>query len=193
MGKGNIRGIDLNLLVVLEALYDEKSVTRAADRLALTQPTVSGMLKRLRSIFDDDLFVRTSHGIVPTPRAEALIEPVKKITSTAQSLLLREDFDPVIAEFTATLCGSEYTLNTVLSVFAGEVLRLAPYAKTSLMLRPPGNIDALMARGEIDFLITVEETATPGLPTEVLYADRLVCLSSYASHTDGQSLFGRTP
>jgi DNA-binding transcriptional LysR family regulator len=186
--KDNIRSVDLNLLVVLEALYDEQSVTRAADRLALTQPTVSGMLKRLRGVFNDDLFVRTSHGIVPTPRAAALIEPVKQITATAQSLLHREDFDPVIAEFTATLCGSEYTLNTVLSIFAGEILRLAPRAKTSLVLRPPGNIDVLITRGEIDFLITVKETAVPGLPTKELYADRFVCLSSYASHTDGQSI-----
>lgn len=186
--KSNIREIDLNLLVVLEALYDEKSVTRAADRLALTQSTVSGMLKRLRSIFDDDLFVRTSHGIVPTPRAEALIGPVKEITATAQSLLRREDFDPITADFITTLCGSEYTLNTVLSVFAGEILRLAPHSKTSLMLRPPGNVDALMARAEIDFLITVKETAVPGLPTEELFADRFICLSSYASHIEGQSI-----
>lgn len=188
MYQTNIRNVDLNLLVVLEALYDERSVTRAADRLALTQPTVSGMLKRLRRIFHDDLFVRTSHGIVPTPRAESLIEPVKEIIATAQSLLVRDAFNPTKDAFTVTLCGSDYTLHTVLSVFAGEILKLAPQAKISLMLRPAGNTEALMTRGDIDFLITVAETALPHLPTEKLYDDAIICLSSYRAHKDGQSI-----
>ncbi len=186
--KANIRNIDLNLLVVLEALYDERNVTRAATRLALTQPTVSGMLKRLRGIFDDDLFVRTSHGIIPTPRAEVLIEPVREITATAKSLLVKKDFDPANEDFTAILCGSEYTLHTILSDLAGDILKQAPKAKVSLVLRPAGNTEALMSRGEIDFLVTVKETAVPGLPTELLYRDNLVCVSSYTAHSDGQRI-----
>ena len=62
----NIRSVDLNLLAAFDALFDERSVTRAADRLSLTQPTVSGMLHRLRRMFSDPLFVRTSHGVLPT-------------------------------------------------------------------------------------------------------------------------------
>jgi len=68
----NLRRIDLNLLLALDALLEERSVTRAARRLALTQPTVSAMLARLRKLFGDKLFVRTPHGILPTPRAAAL-------------------------------------------------------------------------------------------------------------------------
>jgi hypothetical protein len=68
----NIRNVDLNLLVVFDALFDERSVTRAAARLSLTQPTVSGMLQRLRRTFADQLFLRSSHGIISTPRAEAV-------------------------------------------------------------------------------------------------------------------------
>ena len=83
----NIRNIDLNLLVVFDALFDERNVTRAADRLALTQPTVSGMLKRLRHLFSDELFHRTSHGILPTPRAEALAGPIKDLLGTAEALV----------------------------------------------------------------------------------------------------------
>jgi DNA-binding transcriptional LysR family regulator len=75
IGMTNIRSVDMNLLAVFDALFDERSVTRAADRLSLTQPTVSGMLQRLRRTFSDQLFVRTSHGILPTPRAEALAAP----------------------------------------------------------------------------------------------------------------------
>lgn len=72
IGVANIRSIDMNLLCVFDALFDERSVTRAAGRLSVTQPTVSGMLQRLRLAFSDQLFVRSSHGILPTPRAEAL-------------------------------------------------------------------------------------------------------------------------
>ncbi len=66
--KADLRTLDLNLLKTLDALLDERSVTRAAARLALTQPAVSGMLNRLRDYFDDPLFIRAPHGMVP-PRA----------------------------------------------------------------------------------------------------------------------------
>ena len=77
--KADLRTLDLNLLKTLDALLDERSVTRAAARLALTQPAVSGMLNRLRDYFEDPLFIRAPHGIVPTTRAEAMAAPVKRI------------------------------------------------------------------------------------------------------------------
>src|SRR4051795_12571576 len=75
----DIRRIDLNLLVVLDALLDERNVTRAAARLGYTQPTISGMLARLRDLFGDPLFVRTQRGVLPTPRAQALALPLKQL------------------------------------------------------------------------------------------------------------------
>ena len=96
----NIRSVDLNLLVVFDALFDERGVTRAAARLAVTQPTVSGLLKRLRRTFADPLFLRTSHGILPTRRAEALAGPIKDLIASAQSLVTPEVFDPATAETT---------------------------------------------------------------------------------------------
>ena len=74
--KADIRNLDLNLLKTLDALLDERSVTRAATRLSLTQPAVSGMLTRLREAFNDPLFIRAPHGMVPTLRAQALASPV---------------------------------------------------------------------------------------------------------------------
>src|SRR6266568_231660 len=94
----NIRNTDLNLLAVFDALLDERSVTRAARRLSLTQPTVSGMLQRLRRAFADELFVRTSHGILPTPRAEALAGPIKELLADAQRLMTAQAFSPANAE-----------------------------------------------------------------------------------------------
>jgi DNA-binding transcriptional LysR family regulator len=81
-----LRRTDLALLVVLDALLEQRSVTRAAGLLAVTQPTVSGMLARLRQLFDDPLFVRTQRGLLPTPRAQALAPPLRQWLSEAGAL-----------------------------------------------------------------------------------------------------------
>lgn len=85
--KTDIRTLDLNLLKTLDALLDERSVTRAAERLSLTQPAVSGMLTRLRECFDDPLFTRSQRGIIPTLRALELAQPVKAILAEVSELL----------------------------------------------------------------------------------------------------------
>ena len=94
----NIKKIDLNLLVVLDALLDERNVTRAAARLGYTQPTISGMLTRLRDLFGDPLFVRTQRGLLATPRAQALAVPLKQLLADSQRLVARDVFDPANAE-----------------------------------------------------------------------------------------------
>lgn len=98
--KSDIRNLDLNLLKATDALLDERSVTRAAARLALTQPAVSGMLTRLRDAFNDPLFIRAPHGMVPTLRAQALAAPVKQLLTDAETLLQPVVFDPLEADFT---------------------------------------------------------------------------------------------
>ena len=69
--KLDLRQIDLNLLLVFEAVYRTRNTTRAGEVLHLTQPAVSNALKRLRDVFDDVLFVKTANGMQPTPRADA--------------------------------------------------------------------------------------------------------------------------
>ena len=173
----NIKNIDLNLLVVFDALFDERSVTRAADRLALTQPTVSGMLKRLRRQFSDELFVRTSHGILPTPRAETLAEPIKDLLGAAEALVIPESFDPATSETTIRLCGSDYTQYAVIGPVIGELREIAPRVRVSVFPRPASGLTELMARGEIDLFVAVPEFAAADLPTQELYRDRYVCVA----------------
>lgn len=188
MPEVNIRNVDLNLLVAFDALFDERNVTRAADRLALTQPTVSGMLRRLREVFEDDLFVRTSHGVVPTPRAEALAAPVKNLLADAQELLTPEDFDPAEEGFTVRLCGSDYLQQTIIRDLATEILRAAPNARVSVLPRPSTGLADLLARGEFDLALSIRDIAIPDLPARVLFRDRYVCLSSYPGRKRGRSL-----
>ena len=77
MSRFNIRSLDLNLLAVFAILWETRSVSRASERLALTQPAISHALRRLRENLGDDLFVPGRKGLIPTPRASALINPVR--------------------------------------------------------------------------------------------------------------------
>ena len=90
-----VNKLDLNLLPIALALYDERNVTRAAQRLGMSQPAVSIALRKLRGRFDDQLFVRAPNGITPTPRAHALIEVARPlVTQLFDGLLADDRFDP---------------------------------------------------------------------------------------------------
>ncbi len=104
----DIKNLDMNLLVALDALLEERSVSRAAERLSLTQSAVSGILNRLRVVFADPLFVRTQRGILPTPRAEALAIPVKQLIADAEALIAPEHFDPAKVRRTFTVATTDY-------------------------------------------------------------------------------------
>jgi DNA-binding transcriptional LysR family regulator len=91
----NLRGIDLNLLPVFEAAYEERSLSRAADRLAMTQSAVSHALSRLRSVFRDELFIRQASGVFPTPVAEMIYAKLRgALGSVRESVAETRDFDP---------------------------------------------------------------------------------------------------
>jgi DNA-binding transcriptional LysR family regulator len=170
----DIKKIDLNLLVVLDAVLDERNVTRASARLGYTQPTVSGMLSRLRDLFDDPLFVRAQRGLLPTPRAKALAVPLKQLLADSQRLVARKEFDPAEAEATFTIASNDYMQITLLVPFV-KVLR-SEAKQIKLGIVPPiieGVGDAL-ARGQIDLAVTIPEFAMSDLPSRLLYRERYV-------------------
>lgn len=173
----NIRNIDLNLLFAFDALYDERSVTRAAARLSLTQPTVSGMLHRLRHIFSDPLFVRSSHGIVATPRAEAIAGPIKELLQKVQSLVSASAFAPAQAEGTIKLIASDYIQHALVAPLISALRRRAPKLKVLVAPRQDLGVTELMARGQIDLYISSREVADPDLPSLLLYRDRFICVA----------------
>ena len=95
----NLSRLDLNLLVAFDALLAEGSVTRAAERVGIGQPSMSHALGRLRKLLKDELFVRAADGVRPTPRAQALADPIRVVLSAIQGTLLQEQgFDPAEAE-----------------------------------------------------------------------------------------------
>jgi DNA-binding transcriptional LysR family regulator len=170
----DIRKIDLNLLVVLDALLEECSVTRAAARLGYTQPTISGMLARLRDLFGDPLFVRTQRGLLPTPRAQALGPPLKQLLADSRRLVARDQFEPASADMTFAICSNDYMQHALLVPFVQALRREAPLVQ--LAIAPPiveGLGDAL-ARGRIDLAVTIPEFAMSNLPSRRLYRERYV-------------------
>jgi DNA-binding transcriptional LysR family regulator len=170
----NIKKIDLNLLIVLDALLDERNVTRAAARLGYTQPTVSGLLTRLRDLFGDPLFIRTQRGLLATPRAQALAVPLKQWLADSRRLVARDVFDPASAEATFTISSNDYMQQALLLPFV-RVLR-SEARQIRLAIAPPiieGLSDAL-ARGQIDLAVTIPEFAMSDLPSRLLYRERYV-------------------
>jgi DNA-binding transcriptional LysR family regulator len=173
----NLRRIDLNLLVALDALLDEQNVTRAAKRLALTQPTVSAMLARLRKVFGDPLFVRTQRGILPTPRASALAPLLKQWLAEGRALVAEELFDPATAEFTASISANDYIQSALVVPFAKRLRREAPQARLAVRSSQFSDIPSMLADGELDLCLTTgPEIPSLDLPARVLYEERYVCV-----------------
>lgn len=170
----NIRYRDLNLLVAFDALYDERSVTRTARRLSLTQSTVSGMLARLREMFDDPLFVRVQRGIVPTPHADALAPRIKELLNEFESMFVRQSFDPKRAKSTIRVSASDYALTTMLLPAMRQLRKSSPGIRLAIRPYEIEELDVKLRDGNIDLAITNREHAPRGLPTRDLFNDRYV-------------------
>ena len=109
----DLQRLDPDLLKALDALLDERSVTRAAQRLGVSQPALSAMLTRLRDSFKDELFVRASRGIVATTRAVELAGPLKSVIQHAAALLQPTGFDPAQTGRHFTLAATDYAFHAI--------------------------------------------------------------------------------
>jgi DNA-binding transcriptional LysR family regulator len=145
--------IDLNLLVVFDAIMRDRSVTRAGQRLSLSQPAMSHALTRLRHMLKDDLFVRSPNGMVPTPRAEQLATPIRIALDGLQQSLEPMQFDPAKATATFRIAVDNYAAIVLVAPIAVHVARIAP--GVTLDFRPSGtlNVPELLDRSELQLAI----------------------------------------
>src|SRR6266404_2231957 len=118
--------IDLNLLVVFDAIMMERSVTRAGRRLGLSQPAMSHALTRLRHVLRDELFVRSPNGMMPTPRAEQLATPIRIALDGLQQSLEPVQFEPVRARTTFRIAVDNYAAIVLVAPVAMQVAKEAP-------------------------------------------------------------------
>src|SRR5258706_8326160 len=156
----NWGAFDLNLLVVFDAVMQERSVTRAGSRLGLSQPAMSHALNRLRHMLKDELFVRTPDGMVPTPRAEMLASPLRNALSEMQLALEPVAFDPATSDRHFALATNNYSAVVLAPPLVAAVSSAAP--KIRLDLQPSGTLDivGLLDRGELD--LALGTMAIPG-------------------------------
>jgi len=144
---------DLNLLVVFEALMEERSVSRAASRLALSQPAASHALSRLRALVDDPLFIRTASGMEPTARAHQLALPIRRALEGFATALEPETFSAATDERDFRLALNNHAALVLATPILLACATQAPGIR--LDIRPSGNlaVDDLLDRGELDFVI----------------------------------------
>jgi DNA-binding transcriptional LysR family regulator len=145
--------IDLNLLVVFDAVMQERSVTRAGRRLGLSQPAISHALTRLRHMLKDDLFIRSPRGMLPTPRAEQLALPVREALDGLQRSLEPTLFDPSTAKRHFRIAADNYAAIVLVGPLAARIAKIA--SAVTLEFRPSGTLDIvdLLDRGDLDLAI----------------------------------------
>lgn len=165
----DIRTLDLNLLKALDALLDERNVTRAAARLGLTQPAVSGMLTRLRENFADPLFIRSQRGIIPTPRALELAGPVKQVLAGIEALLQPSAFDPSNARLTMTLAATDYAMKATVVPFLSALRQRAPGIRVAVRPVESERLPAQFEKGDVDLALLTPDTTPEGLHSRRLF------------------------
>lgn len=186
----DVGGLDLSLLRALDALLVERSVTRAALRLGLTQPAVSGMLSRLRERFDDPLFVRGRRGVTPTPRALALAEPVKRILSDVEALTRPAIFDPGQANFTLSIAATDYALQTIVLPFLPRLRALAPGVRVRARPIEATDVATLFESGDLDLALTTISDALPELHARRLFDEHYVGIAREGHPALAEGPFG---
>jgi DNA-binding transcriptional LysR family regulator len=145
--------LDLNLLVVFDAIMRDRSVTRAGQRLNLSQPAMSHALTRLRHMLKDELFVRSPNGMVPTPRAEQLATPIRIALDGLQQSLEPDQFEPEKAVANFRIAVDNYAAIVLVAPIAAHVAKIAP--GVTLEFRPSGtlNLPDLLDRSELHLAI----------------------------------------
>jgi DNA-binding transcriptional LysR family regulator len=145
---------DLNLLVVFDAIVQEKTLTRAGQRLGMSQPAVSHALARLRHMLNDELFVRTPDGMSPTPRAERMARPARAALHELQVTLEADAFDPSEASRSFTIASNNTAARAVIPALVRRIAKLAP--SVVLDVRPIGarNVLDQLDNGEIELALS---------------------------------------
>ncbi len=172
----NLRSIDLNLLVALDALLTERHVTKASERVGLSQPAMSSALNRLRGMFDDELLVRTATGMKATPRASELVEPLRQLLRQVERVLESDaGFDPERSQRTFTVRMSDILACLILPLLVAQRQEAARIGYNILHLPPALTVDAL-ERDEIDIAISMGLDHSNAIRCESLLHDRMVCI-----------------
>jgi LysR family nod box-dependent transcriptional activator len=180
----NLRNVDLNLLVILDALLRERNVSRAGERIGLSQSAMSAALARLREVFHDPLLVRVGRDLALTRNAEDLIVPLKESLGRVEQILLRRPgFDPATDARTFSISASDYAGLVLLTPLVRTIANEAPNVTIHLLPRARDAARVLQT-SQADIVIEPIELFGPNdYPTASLLSDRWLCAVD-ANHPD---------
>lgn len=186
----DIADVDLNLLVVFDALLRARSVSAAARQLNMSQPATSFALNRLRQTFDDPLFIRTSRGVHPTPFAERLAIPLENVLERIRSdILLRPVFDPKSAQRTITFNMHDVGEFVFLGPILKRIAELAPGVKIITVNKQLSELEAALRAGDIDLAVGhFPELHGANLFQQRLFTHSFVCIVRKDHSTIGKEM-----
>lgn len=176
--KPQLRTVDLNLLTVFDAVMQAKNITRAAHILGMSQPAVSNAVSRLKTTFQDELFVRAGRGIQPTSRAYQLFDSVRQALQLIQSELPGEVFDPLSSERIFNLCVYNPLDTLLTSQIYNRVKELAPHIRLSFKSSLYQNSEHQLHCQQTDFTIGYDEYRRQALTSVALQQDDMVLVVS---------------
>jgi len=169
--------LDLNLLVTLEALLIEQNVTKAAQRLHLSQPAVSAQLRRLRALFDDPLLIPLQRGMAPTSKALELLEPLRRSLDQLRSTVSEHhDFDPEASALDVNIACTDYLQAVLAQPFVLMLRQRFPGVRIALHHLDPQGLEANMAKGDIDLALMTPGEAQGPLRSRHLFDERYVLI-----------------
>lgn len=186
----NPNRIDLNLLRVFDAILETRSVTIAASNLGLTQSAVSNQLARLRSAFDDPLFVRTTEGMMPTPRAAAIADPIRRSLVAIRFCFEEElGFDAATSDRTFKIFMSDVGQMVFLPRLVERVARVAPMVNVQTVQVPPARMrDLALEAGDVDLAAGYFEDFDGSFRQQLLFEEHYVGMVRNGHPTIGKTL-----
>lgn len=178
----NLRKLDLNLLLTLDTLLAEQNVTRTAERLGFSQPSVSVHLAKLRHVFDDPLLLPGPRGMRTTAKADELREPLRQaLDALERAVAPGKPFNPAAADQTWRLAASDYSESAIVQPILAGLRTTAPGTRLAVLGAPPSLIAKQAEQGDIDLAFHTVEGSPPGLRRRVLFEERYV-LAGRAGH-----------
>ena len=186
--------LDLNLLVALDALLDEKSVSAAAERICLSQSATSSALGRLREYFGDELLVQKGRKMVLTTRGAELIEPVREVLHQIRTTIAQvPEFDPKLSDRNIRIKPSDYTMSVLLTRALQNLAIEAPNM-TFHISAMADNLTQSLERGDIDLIVTLDFAINADHPSEPLFEDHYVVIGwdqnpEITDSIDGEAYF----
>ncbi|MCW8128344.1 LysR family transcriptional regulator [Microbulbifer halophilus] len=172
-----LQQVDMNLFPVLEAIYNERNLTRAAEQLHITQPAVSNALSRLRRTLDDPLFTRTPAGMTPTPLTESIMPRVQQaLNLLGTSLSEQRRFDPATESRTLRLSMNDMAETLLLPRLLERLERQAPGINVESYYVPRDRLAQELAANTLDFGLDIPLATATQLHQQRLTNDRYLCM-----------------